>query len=101
MIGELNTVAIDCPDPRALAAFYGEILGMRVVDEEDDWVTIAGDSPGTTLSFQLAPDLVPPAWPDPARPQQFHIDVAVEDIEAAEKAVLALGATRLGDGGEG
>jgi hypothetical protein len=47
------------------------------------------------LSFQHASDYQPPRWPDPAFPQQFHIDVIVDDIAEAEPKVLALGATRL------
>ena len=31
------------------------------------------------------------------RPQQIHLDVRVDDIDRAEQAVLALGATRLSD----
>ncbi|MEW2374525.1 VOC family protein [Micromonospora sp. NPDC047812] len=27
MTGQLRTVVIDCPDPRALAGFYSELLG--------------------------------------------------------------------------
>jgi predicted enzyme related to lactoylglutathione lyase len=99
MIGRLQTVVIDCPDPRSLAAFYGELLGWHVTDEEDDWITISSDSDAATLSFQLAADLEPPRWPDPSRPQQFHLDVAVDDIETAEKRVLEAGATRLEEGG--
>ncbi len=100
MIGRLHSTVIDCPDPRALAAFYSELLGMHVVRNDDDWVTIRTDSDAPAISFQKAPDLRPPSWPDPARPQQFHLDVAVEDIELAEKRALALGATRLDGAGE-
>lgn len=41
-----------------------------------------------------------PQWPDPARPQQFHLDVLVGDLDAAEEAVLALGITKLEGGGK-
>ncbi|MGH3409593.1 MAG: VOC family protein, partial [Streptosporangiaceae bacterium] len=37
----------------------------------------------------------PPTWPDPAVPQQFHLDVMVEDVAAAGPGVLALGASKL------
>jgi catechol 2,3-dioxygenase-like lactoylglutathione lyase family enzyme len=100
MIGRLHSTVIDCPDPRALAAFYSELLGMHVVRNDDDWVTIRTDSDAPAISFQKAPDLRPPSWPDPARPQQFHLDVAVDDIELAEKRALALGATKLDGGGD-
>jgi catechol 2,3-dioxygenase-like lactoylglutathione lyase family enzyme len=99
MIGHLDSVVIDCPDPRALAGFYCELLGMHVVTEEDDWVTIRTDSDAPSLAFQKAADLDPPRWPDPAHPQQFHLDVRVDDIEAAERRAIAAGAKRLTDGG--
>ena len=94
MIGRLYNVVIDCPDPAELAEFYAELLGQPITRREDDWVTVGGDgSPG--VAFQLAPDLQPPQWPNPARPQQFHLDFEVDDIETAEHQVLALGAKRL------
>jgi catechol-2,3-dioxygenase len=102
MIGTLGAVVLDARDPKALAAFYAEVLGGTVESEEDgSWVDLEREG-GQRVSFQLAPDLVPPAWPDPKRPQQFHLDIAVPraEIEAAEKRVLELGATLLeGDGG--
>ena len=35
-----------------------------------------------------------PTWPDPEQGQQFHIDVTVDDLDAAEPQVLALGARK-------
>jgi hypothetical protein len=61
---------------------------------DDDWVEIT-DSDGRRLAFQQALDLRAPHWPDPERPQQFHLDVMVDEIEDAEKRVLELGAVRL------
>jgi hypothetical protein len=58
----------------------------------------APDRPG--LAFQLAPGYRPPAWPDPASPQQMHLDVRVDDLDQAEAAVLALGARTLPGGGD-
>ncbi|MGA3525046.1 VOC family protein [Melissospora conviva] len=99
MIGQLRAVAIDCPQPRALAEFYSRLLGLEITYDEGDWVTIG--SPGQPrVSFQQAPDLLPPQWPDPQRPQQMHLDVTVDDIEAAEEQALALGARRLPGEGE-
>ena len=47
MIGRLEKTVFDCPEPRALAAFYAEVLGMRVNEDTDgDWVVI-GREPGT------------------------------------------------------
>ncbi|MFJ6195560.1 VOC family protein [Micromonospora sp. NPDC092111] len=105
MIGMLRTVVIDCPDPRALAGFYAELLGLPLAEEDsdgDEWVVLGGPrGHQPRVAFQQAPDLRPPAWPDPERPQQFHLDLTVTDIEAAEQAALALGARRLPGEGEG
>ncbi|MFW6642170.1 VOC family protein [Nocardiopsis algeriensis] len=94
MIGRLHALAIDCPDPDALAEFYGELLGLSVVQRSEHWVVIGEEWP--QIAFQRAPGHRPPAWPDPERPQQMHLDVWVEDIEAAEARVLELGARKLG-----
>jgi catechol 2,3-dioxygenase-like lactoylglutathione lyase family enzyme len=97
MIGRLHHVVIDCPDPAGLARFYSELIGLPVTYESDDWVVIAPSDTNSGLAFQLAPDHQPPKWPDPARPQQFHLDVMVDDLETAEPLVLALGAKRLSE----
>lgn len=99
MIGRYEHTVIDCPNPHELAAFYTHLLGMRIECDEDGWVVIRDEADRHRLAFQRVENLREPRWPDPERPQQFHIDVMVDDIEVAEKAVLAIGATRLpGDG---
>jgi len=94
-IATFDLVVLDTPEPRALADFYCALLGWRIEREDDDWVTIRGDS-SAGMAFQLAPNLVPPTWPDPTVPQQSHLDVNVSDLDAAEQRVLAIGATRTG-----
>jgi catechol 2,3-dioxygenase-like lactoylglutathione lyase family enzyme len=93
MIGRLSSVVLDCPDPQALARFYSELLGLPITRVDGDWVDISDGK--TTLSFQDAPDHIAPRWPDPAYPQQFHLDITVDDIDEAEPKVLALGARPL------
>ncbi|WP_420124449.1 VOC family protein [Nakamurella sp.] len=96
-IARFDLVVLDTPEPRRLAEFYGALLGWIVVDEDEDWITLrpdAGSSYG--LAFQLAPDLVPPTWPDPAVPQQSHLDVTVDDLDEGEARVLAIGARPTG-----
>lgn len=95
MIGRLHHVVIDCPDPAALAEFYSRLLGHPVTYRGDDWVVVAPNDTTSGLAFQLAPDHQPSTWPNPAVPQQFHLDVMVEDVAAAGPLVLALGATKL------
>jgi catechol 2,3-dioxygenase-like lactoylglutathione lyase family enzyme len=96
MIGRLEKTVLDCPDTRALAAFYAEILGWRINEDTDgEWVVIGRDVGWRELAFQRADRYKPPRWPDPGHPQQEHLDIRVDDVDAAEQAVLALGATRL------
>ena len=65
MLGRIEKTVLDCPDPRALAAFYGEILGMRVNEDTDgDWVVIGRGEGMRELAFQKAEPYVPPRWPD-------------------------------------
>jgi predicted enzyme related to lactoylglutathione lyase len=103
MIGRLGAVVLDCPDPRALAAFYGELFGWQIEHADESWVTLRGGDGdnGVRLSFQRAADHRPPQWPDPGHPQQFHIDVAVDDLGVAEKGALGLGAVPLDSGEPG
>jgi catechol 2,3-dioxygenase-like lactoylglutathione lyase family enzyme len=95
MIGRMHHVVLDCPDPVALAGFYSEMLGLPVTHQDDDWVVVSLSETASGLAFQLAPDNPPPTWPDPAVPQQFHLDIMVEDVAAAGERVLRLGAVKL------
>ncbi|MBL1289322.1 VOC family protein [Streptomyces sp. For3] len=104
MIAELQCVVLDCPDPARLALFYAAVLGGEV-DRPDrrwalgeDWATVHTPS-GLVFCFQRVREYLAPAWPDPARPQQSHLDLAVPDLDRAQEEVLALGATLL-DGGD-
>lgn len=95
MIGRLEKAVMDCPDPRALAGFYAEVLGMRVNEDYGDWVVIGLEPGMRQLAFQRAVGWTAPRWPDPAYPQQLHLDIRVDDVEVAERAVVALGARRI------
>ena len=95
----LAGVMLDCPDAKSLAAFYAELLGKPVTYEGDEAAMIGADGAQPVL-FQQVADYVAPSWPDPARPQQLHLDIMVDDIEAGEQAALAIGAVRLPGEGE-
>jgi catechol 2,3-dioxygenase-like lactoylglutathione lyase family enzyme len=100
VIGRFEKAVIDCPDPRALADFYCQVLGMRVNEDTGGWVVI-GSEPGLRqLAFQQVTTWIPPRWPDPEYPQQIHLDIRVADADQAEQDLLALGATRAPGGPE-
>jgi catechol 2,3-dioxygenase-like lactoylglutathione lyase family enzyme len=94
-IGRLHHVILDCPDPMALATFYSRLLGMPITYADDDFVVVAISDRASGLAFQRSPDQRPATWPDPAVPQQIHLDVMVDDVPGSYDAVLALGATKL------
>jgi glyoxalase superfamily protein len=104
MIGSLQCVVLDCPDPLKLAQFYRSLLGGTVNLPDPrwalsrSWATLHTGS-GMVLAFQRAADYRPPRWPDPAQPQQFHLDIEVADLNQAHALVIEFGATLLDDGG--
>ncbi|MGY4770171.1 VOC family protein [Kribbella sp. CWNU-51] len=95
MIGRLHHLAIDCPEPLELARFYSAVLGQPITYESDNWVVVADNDHTSGLAFQRALGHQRPQWPDPTRPRQMHLDVMVDDLDAAGSAVLALGARKL------
>jgi catechol 2,3-dioxygenase-like lactoylglutathione lyase family enzyme len=95
MIGRLHHLIIECPDPRALAEFYADLLGLPVTFDSDVFVVVAANETTSGLAFQRARDYRKPTWPDPSIPQQMHLDIMVDDIAVATPRVLALGATAL------
>ena len=95
MIGRAHHVVIDCPDPVLLAEFYAELLGLPVTYRSADFAVVSADTTTSGYAFQRAEDHQPPRWPDPAYPQQMHLDVMVDDREVAAERVVELGATVL------
>jgi len=99
----IRNIVFACPEEslHALAAFYGELLGMRVIRE--DWLVIARDGsslPRLAFGDGAADSYEPPRWPHTDFPQQAHLDITVHDLEAAEESVRRLGATQLQDRGD-
>lgn len=99
---KLDLVILDCPDALALGRFYADVLGWGMEDSSNpDFVVleppgggVTPDNPDgrATLAFQRIDDWVEPTWPGGSHPQQFHLDLSVPDIAAAEPAVVASGA---------
>ena len=95
MIGRLHHVILDCPDPSALAESYSGLLGQPVTYRSEDFCVVADNDHSSGLGFQLAPGHAAPTWPDPAVPQQVHVDVMVDDVDAVRAEVVKLGARHL------
>ena len=95
----LSVVALDCPDPLALADFYAKVTGLDVEPlgdfppEDVTWIELLSETK-PTIGFQKVDHFVAPTWPEGAVPQQLHLDFEVQDLDEGERKVLALGATK-------
>src|SRR5207302_994329 len=96
-IAELSGIVLECPDPAALARFYSQLTGWTVGGSDQDWAWLDSKGQRAQLCFQRAPGYRPPVWPDPASSMQSHLDFHVGDLDAAERAALALGARKFDD----
>jgi len=90
----LEKTVVDCPDPRSLARFYAKVLTMQVLEDSGEWVVLGREPGMRELAFQRADPWVSPRWPDPHHPL-VHLDIRVDDVDAAERTVLAAGASRV------
>ena len=87
----VNNVTVDCADPAALAAFYAALLDREVVWSGGPYVVVGRKAEHEPhLVFQQVPD------PTPGKPR-MHLDVHVDDLDAATARAEELGATRGGD----
>ena len=88
-----QVVVFDAADLAVESSFWAGVLG-GIVDADDDWhmVRVDGES---RIGVQLAPNHVPPDWPDGTPPQQMHLDLWVEDFPSAHDRVMSLGAKVL------
>lgn len=97
---------LDCEQPRELAEFYRQLLGLvyRPGDEaptdgsadDADWLVLTRPDGTRQLAFQQVERLTRTTWPDHAVPQQLHIDYLVDSVEELERhkdTALGLGAT--------
>ena len=85
-------VVLDAADLDAVSSFWSGLLA-GTVEADDDWHTIYVDGE-PRMGIQLAPDHIPPEWPD-GTPQQLHLDLYVEDVAIAHEEATALGARLL------
>jgi catechol 2,3-dioxygenase-like lactoylglutathione lyase family enzyme len=94
----LSNTVLGTPDPPGLAEFYLQLLGWVYRDEDhasdDTWVVIKPAEGGPGLSFQLETEHEAPIWPTRRGTQQMqlHLDLGVQDLEAAVARAEGLGA---------
>ena len=108
----LRQVVLDCTDPRALAEFYRQLLGLvyRPGDEPplpgepdplgDDWLVLRHPDGAAALAFQKVDELPEATWPSGPHPQQLHLDLTVPttaELDRQHARALALGGRLLLD----
>jgi predicted enzyme related to lactoylglutathione lyase len=76
-----------------MATFYSAVLEWDIVQSDEQMWFIRAEH-GDSIGFQKVANYRPPQWPDQDVPQQMHLDLAVDDLDVAEKGVLALGAIK-------
>jgi hypothetical protein len=104
---QLLQVVLDAPDPRALAEFYRQLLGLvyrpgHETDDPagDDWLVLEDSAGYRRLAFQRVEPQPTPTWPDAEIPQQLHLDLtatSVSDLDVQDQRALQLGARMLLD----
>jgi len=89
MTPKIQEVVVECADASSLAKFYGQIMQCPWGYQEDlGGVVDAGD---LFLFFQqLPPEQL-------SEGNRLHLDIEVDDLEAAAARAEALGATRTGE----
>ena len=84
-------VALEAPDPHALARFYSALLGWELGPEG---LAVAPADGVAYIAFQHSEGYVRPTWPAEEGAQRItmHLDFEVEDLAAAVKHARELGA---------
>lgn len=105
-------VVLDCTDPRGLAEFYRQLLGLvyRPGDQPPpageldpagrDWLVLTDQRGRRLLAFQQVPVLPEVTWPDGPHSQMLHLDLSVassEELAHQHQRALDLGARLLRD----
>jgi hypothetical protein len=88
-----RVIVFDADDIGAESRFWAGLLG-GTVHRDDHWHSIVVDGEWV-MGVQHAPNHVPPQWPTGLQQQQVHLDLHVDDLEAAEQLALELGGRQL------
>ena len=88
-----RVIVFDASDIGAESRFWAGLLGGTVQGDEH-WHSIVVDGEWV-MGVQHAPNHVPPVWPSGPQQQQVHVDLHVDDLEAAGRLAEELGGRQL------
>ncbi|NHA67873.1 VOC family protein [Phycicoccus flavus] len=91
-LASLKMVTLDSSDVRRDVAFWAEVLGWDVAHTEEEYGMLTSPD-GLALGFGLVEGYEAPGWPNSNGSKQFHLDLAVDDLDGAAERVVALGGT--------
>jgi hypothetical protein len=84
-----RVIVIDAEDIDSESSFWAGLMG-GVVHRDDSWHSVVVDGEWV-LGVQRAPDHVQPQWPSGPQQQQMHLDLHVDDLDAAHALAIRLG----------
>ena len=87
----LGNITFDCDDPRNVAAFWSEVLGLPVNDGASEFFASIGSTgaPAGWLFLKV---------PEPkSAKNRVHLDLLADDPEAEIERLVGLGATHVAD----
>ncbi|KGN38032.1 VOC family protein [Knoellia subterranea] len=90
-VATLKMLTLDSSDASRDAAFWHAVLGWDIAHDADGYAMLTG--PDHALGFGTLPDHEAPGWPNEHGSKQFHLDLAVDDLDAAAQQCVDLGAT--------
>jgi glyoxalase superfamily protein len=83
----VSGITVDCVDPHRVADFWAALLDLADEEPLPGWRQLAATRRCPRLNFQ-------PVTEPSAGKTRLHLDVTVDDVDAVEPQVLALGATK-------
>lgn len=94
----LEHVAINVPDPGAMAQWWSERFDMKIVlaSTEAPFIHFISDGNGSMLELYCNQDAPIPNYSD-IEPQTMHIAFVVDDIEGERKRLIGEGADPVGE----
>lgn len=87
----IAAINLECIAPAPLARFWADLLEGEVVIETPDYCAVKAGP--LVLGAARVEGYQSPTWPSPERSQQIHLDLKVDDLDAAERQAIRLGAT--------
>jgi predicted enzyme related to lactoylglutathione lyase len=87
-VGEFYQIVIDVDDIDRSAHFWSEVLGLKVSHRWEQFLGFERQKGGLKVVLQIVPE-------KKTSKNRMHLDVAVEDVDAASARVEALGGMKL------